>query len=165
MKLYLSIKKMDFVEDNIEHNIIVGVSDKEFFGYDVIVDISDDDKFIKDTLKIFYKKDKEGKDTEEIERKAFIVKEKETWHSFPLYEVVNGEIVSFDYSKYRYFADTDRRVAVGKKIGSLYNIYAELKIHRKTLKYIMDTLQISYPDNFRIYDIKVEEIINKIPKK
>ena len=34
MKLYLSITKMNFEEDNIEHNIIRGMLGKEFAGYD-----------------------------------------------------------------------------------------------------------------------------------
>ncbi|MBA7540661.1 hypothetical protein ES705_32960 [subsurface metagenome] len=164
MKLYLSIKKMTFEEDDIDHNIINGMLDKEFLGYDEIVELPDDDKFIKDTLRIIYKKDKEDKDTDEIEGRVFDIREKRTWCGFPLYELKNGEIVPFDYTRYAYFAGTKRRVKLGEKIGNLYNMFSESKIQRKTLKHIMNTLNIEYPDFFRKYDNKIEEVINKNPK-
>jgi len=165
MKLYLSIKKMNFKEDDIEHSIIDGMLDKEFLGYDEIVELPDDDKFIKDTLRIIYKKDKEDKDTDEIEGRVFDIREKKTWCGFPLYELKNGEIVPFDYTRYAYFASTKRRVILGEKISNLYNIFSESKIQRKTLSYIMDNLQIPYPDYFKKYNDKIEAIINKNPKK
>jgi len=164
MKLYISTKRMIFEEDNIEHEIVLQIRDVEFFGYDEIVELPDDDKFIKDTLKIIYKKDKNGKDTNEIERKTFFIKEQKTWWSFPLYQLKNGRIIHFDWKKYSYFLGTDRRMALALKIGNEYNRFEELKVLRKTLKYIMDTLNIEYPDFFKKYNDKIEAIINKNPK-
>lgn len=156
---------MTFEEDNIEHNIIRNVTDGEILCCDYVIELPDDDKFIKDVFKAIYKKDKSGKDTEEIEGKMFIVKEQKTWWSFPLYEIIDEKIVSFDYTKYQYFTDTDRRVILGWKICGLYNIPSELKILRKTFKYIMDTLNMEYPDYFKKYNDKIEAIIDKNPKK
>lgn len=164
MKLYIGTKKMNFDDDSVEHEIILKVSDKEFYGYDIKLNLSNDDKFIKDTLKIFYKEDDKEKDTKEIDHKEFIIREQKTWWSFPVYEIVNGEIAKFDYTKYQYFANTDRRMALAFKINDLYNPFSELKILRKTLKYIMDTLDIEYPDFFKKYNKKIEAIINKNPK-
>ena len=161
MILYIDTKKMIFEEDNIEHEIILKVFDKEFYGYDVKFDLSDDDKFIKDTLKIFYKN---KTDKKEIEHKEFIIREQHTWNSFPLYEIIDGNIVRFDYAKYQYFTDTDRRVALAFKINDLYNPSSEAKILRKTFKYIMNTLKIPYPDFFQKYNDKIEAIINKNSK-
>jgi len=166
MKLYIIIKSMSFdEEDNLmEHKIISGISDKEFIGYDYMIELTDDDKFIKDTLKIEYKKDDKGEDTDEIENKFFVTKEQNTWWSFPLYELKNGEIKPFDYTKYAYFANTDRRNKLAQKINDLYNPSSEVKILRKTFKYIMDTLNIEYPDFFEKYNNKIEGIINRNPK-
>ena len=166
MKLYIDIKKMTFEEENneIEHNIIFMMDNKEFFGYDIIFDVPDDDKFIKDTFKIIYKNDKDNKETKEIESTVFVIREQDSWWSFPIYEIVSEKIIPFDYKKYQYFAGTNRRIALGKKVSTLYNFYSEMKIHRKTLKYIMDTLQISYPENFEKYNTKIEELISKNPK-
>ena len=163
MKLYINTKIMAFNEDNIEHEIILNIQDEEFYGYDKIIELSDDDKFISDTLRIQYKKDKDGKDTGEIEDKQFIVREQQTWNSFPLYEVVNNEIVKFDYKDYAYFADTDRRMALAQKVNALYNPPSEAKIIRKTLKKILDHLGIK-DDKFEKYNNKIESIIKKIPK-
>ena len=104
MKLYINTKTLNFDEDNIEHEIILNILDTEFYGYDKIIDLKDDDKFIKDTLKTKHKKDKDGKDTDEIEDKQFIVREQTTWNSFPLYEVIDNEIIKFNYEDYAYFA-------------------------------------------------------------
>ncbi len=164
MKLYLSIKKMTFSEGDIEHNIINGVLDKKYLGYDETIELSDNDKFIKDTMKHIYKKDKKGEDTKEIECEIFDIREKNTWWGFPLYELKDGEIIPFGYTKYDYFANTDRRNVLASKINDLYNPSSELKILRKTLKYIMNTFNIEYPDFFKKYNDKVEEIINKNPK-
>jgi len=164
MKLYISTKIMTFEEDNIEHDIIRNIRDKEILCYDHIIELSDDDEFIEDTLKIIYKKDKYDRDTEEIEHKVFIVNEQGTWWSFPLYEIKNGKIIPFDYTKYDYFTNTDRRMMLASKINELYNPPSEFKILRKTLKYIMDTLDIEYPDYFKKYNDKIEKIINKNPK-
>ncbi len=101
MKLYINTKKLNFDEDNIEHEIILAVSDLEFYGYDLIIDLKDDDKFIKDTLKIKYEKDKEGKDV--IKDKQFKVRS-DGWNAFPLYEIVDGKITDFDYTKYIKFS-------------------------------------------------------------
>jgi len=162
MKLYIEIKKMTF-EDGIEHNIVNRVSDKEFDCYDEIINLSDDDKFIKDTLKIEYKKDDQGKYIEEIEDMYFVTKEQSSWWSFPLYEIVDGEIVDFDYTKYEYFQNTKRRNALTDKINSVYNPNTELKILRKTLKKILDHLGIE-DDKFEKYNDKVNNIIEKNPK-
>jgi len=165
MKLYVNIKKLNFEEENnlIEHEIILSVSDKEFYGYDIILELPDDNKFIKDTLKIIYKKDKEGKDTEEIESKVFVVREQDTWNSFSIYEIISGKIVSFNYMRYQYFANTNRRVSLAKKINQLYNPPSEAKLVRKALKIILDKLSIDYPEFQKYYD-KIEDIINKNPK-
>jgi len=141
MKLYISTKKMTF--DDIEHEIILKVREEEFLGYDRIVD--------SDILS----KNKEG---------IFIVREQATWNSFPLYELKNNKIISFDYTKYAYFMNTDRRAKLARKINELYNPPSEAKILRKTFKYIMDNLDIEYPDFFKKYNEKVEEIITKNPK-
>lgn len=162
MKLYISFTKMTFEEDSIEHNIIRGMSDKEFLTYDEMVEFPDDDKFIKKVYKEVYRKDKSGKDTKEIESKMFEIKE--GWEGFPLYEFKNGRIISFDYKKYAYFAGTARRGMLKKRIGQVYNPPAEAKITRKTLKYIMDELNLKYPSDFSIMDKKIEEIIKKNPK-
>jgi len=167
MKLYLIITKMIFEEDAIEHSIIRGISTKEFLTYDEMVELPDDDKFIKDTLKRIYKKDKKGEDTQEIESILFDVKEKKSWWGFPLYELKDGKIVPFDYTQYAYFANTDRRNMLASRINGISGIYtssAEAKITRKTLKYIMNTLNVVYPDYFKKYDDKIEKLLAKNPK-
>jgi len=164
MKLYINTKKLNFDEDDIEHEIILSISDEEFYGYDKLIELPDDDKFIKDVLKIEYKKDKEGKKTKEIEYKQFRVREQKTWNSFPLYEIIDEKIINFDYNKYSYFSGTDRRMTLAFKINELYNIPSELKILRKTLKYIMDELKLKYPSDFGIMEKKINEIIEKNPK-
>jgi len=156
---------MTFEEDNIEHEIIQSVDDKEFYGYDYMIELPNDDKFIKDTLEITYKKGKKGKDIKKIDNKIFIVTEKETFFSFPLYEIVDNKIISFDYKKYQYFLNQGRRFALGRKINKMYNLYAENKIHRKTLKFILNELKLDYPEFFKKYNDKIEEIINKNPKE
>lgn len=164
MKLYISTKRMIFEEDNIEHEIVLQIRDAEFYGYDVIIELPDNDKFIKDTLKIIHKKDDKGDDTKEIENKVFIVREQKTWWSFPLYEFKSDKVTPFNYAKYNYFVNTDRRMALALKINELYNQPSEFKILRKTLKYIINTLNIEYPDFFRKYNDKIEAIIKKNPK-
>ena len=162
MKLYLAITEMIFEEDNIEHNIIRGMSDKEFLTYDEMVELPDDGKLIKKVYKEVYKKDKRGKDTKEIESKMFLIKE--GWEGLPLYEFKDGAIIPFDHTKYAYFAGTRRRGMLAKRISEIYNPPSELKTLRKTLKYIMDNLKLNYPDEFSIMDKKIEEIIKKNPK-
>jgi len=163
MELYLKISKMNFEEDAIEHNIIRGISDNEFFGYDEMIDLDGNDQFIKNTLKIFYKKDEKGKDTKEIDHKAFIVREQKTWWNFPLYEFKDGKIIPFDYNQYAYFFNTNRRMALAGKINQLYNPSSEAKLHRKTLKTILDYLGIT-DEGFQKYNTKVEAIIKNNPK-
>lgn len=143
---------MNFVEDDIEHNIIRGILNEEFLGYDEIIELPDNDKFIEDTLR----GTKEGI--------VFDIREKDTWWGYPLYELKNGRIISFDYTRYKYFTDTNRRNMLARRINQLYNPSSEIKILRRTLKYIMDVLNMEYPDNFRKYNNKVEAIINRNPK-
>jgi len=150
-------------EDNlIEHEIVLAVSDLKFYGYDLIIDLKDNNKFIKDTLKIKYEKDKEGNDV--IKDKQFEVRA-DGWNAFPLYEIINGKIVSFDYTKYKFFAGTNRRIALAFKINDLYNPPSEAKILRNTLKFILDELKLDYPDFFRKYNDKIEAIIDKNSKE
>ena len=151
MKLYLKITKMSF-EDDIEHNIIRGIFDKEFLGYDETIELPDDDKFIKNVIR------------ETEEGNVFDVREKNSWWGYPLYELKAGKIIPFDYTQYAYFADTDRRNMLAGRINELYNHSSELKILRKTLKYIMDELNLNYPDEFSIMDTKINEVIEKNPK-
>ena len=94
----------------------------------------------------------------------FCVREKNTWWSFPLYEIINDKIIDFDHTQYSYFIGTERRMTLAKKVNKLYNPSSEAKILRKTFKYIMDTLNIEYPDFFKKYNDKIEDIINKNPK-
>ena len=161
MIIYIDTKLMTFDEDNIEHEIVLKVSDEEFYGYDIELELTDDDKFIKDTLKIFYKDKTKKTDKKKIDHKEFIIREQQTWNSFPLYEIIDGKIVKFNHTKYQSFTHTDRRMALAFKINDLYNPPSELKILRKTLKYIIDTLNIEYPDFFEKYNNKIEEVINK----
>ena len=163
MKLYIELKEMTF-EDGIEHSIINGIRDEEFAGYDKKIELSDNNKFIKDTLKIEYEKDKDGNDTDEIKNRFFIIKEQETWWNYPLYEFKNGKIINFDYTKYQYFANCERRAMLGEKINHSYNSSSEIKILRKTLKHIMNTLEMSYPKDFEKYNKKIEALIAKNPK-
>ena len=153
---------MDFEEDGIEHNIIRGMSDKEFLTYDEMVEFSDDDKFIKKVYKEIYKKDKAGKDTKEVESKMFLIKE--GWEGLPLYEFKDGEIIPFDYTKYAYFARTRRRGMLAKRISEIHSPPSEAKITRKTLKIILDKLGIDCPE-FQKYYNRIEGIIKKNPKK
>lgn len=153
---------MTFNEEKnlIEHEIILGISDLEFYGYDSTISLKDNNKFIKDTLKITYVKDNEGNDI--LRDKQFKVRA-DGWNSFPLYEIVNGKIVPFDYTKYDYFANADRRVVLASKLSELYNSPSEAKIIRKTLKKILDHLEI-VDDDFEKYNRKIEKVISKLPK-
>ena len=127
---------MNFEEDNIEHEIILNISDKEIFGYDHCLDMEwDFDTKIR----------------------------ADGWYSFPLFEYKNDKIVSFDYTRFSYFSGTDRRVALAGKINELYNTSSEAKILRKSLKKILDHLGI-VDESFEIYNTKVEAIIKKNPK-
>ena len=164
MKLYISTKSMTFDEDNIEHEIILSVRSNEFLGYDILIELPDNDEFIQNTLKIEYKKDKDDKETEEIEHKQFIVREQNTWNSFPLFEYKNGKIISFDWGNYSYFTSTNRRNMLTMKINELYNPPAEAKVIRRTIKLILDKLDMECPE-FEKYNQKVYNIISKFPKK
>ena len=141
MKLYVETKLMT-LEDG-EHEFILRVSEEEFLGYD---------RIIKNNV---LSKNKEGN---------YIVREQKSWWSFPLYEIKENKIFDSDYTKYDYFKNTDRRNRLAFKIKELYNPASEAKILRKTFTYIMDTLNMEYPNFFKKYNDKVEEIINKNPK-
>ena len=160
--LYVNTKKMNFEEDNIEHDIVLSVHEKKG-KFSVDFEINPDEKFVTDTLQVEYKKDDEGNDTKEILHKRYVIKEQKTWHSFPLYEIIDGKIIDFDYTQYQYFNDTDRRVVLARKIGKQHNPSSELKIMRKTLKKILDHLGLE-DESFNNYNNKVEKIIKKIPK-
>ena len=142
MKLYLETKLMT-LEDG-EHEIILRADDKEFFGYDRIVN--------SDIL---------SKNEEDI----YIVREQETWWSFPNYEIINGEIVLFEWRNYSYFLGTERRMALAEKINILYNVPSELKILRETLAYIMNELHLISPPDYDIMNAKINEVIAKNPKE
>lgn len=137
--IYIKIKSMTFNEENneIEHEIILNISSSEILGYDYCLDIEwDFDTKIR----------------------------ADGWDSFPLFEFKNNKIIPFNYKNYQYFADTKRRAKLSNKISDMYNPPAEAKILRKTFKYIMDTLEIPYPDFFKKYNDKIEAIINKNKK-
>jgi hypothetical protein len=151
MKLYLEITKMTFGEDNIEHDIIRGMLNKEFFGYDEVIELPDDDKFIQDTLR----ETKEGI--------VFDIREKDTWWGFPLYQVIEGKIVPFNWEDYSYFSGADRRNTLARRINQLYNPSSELKVLRKTFEFVLNELNLSYPI-FDKYNKKVNDIIDKNPK-
>ena len=138
-------------EDNIEHNIIRGILNEDFLGYDEIVELPDDDKFIQDTLR------------ETEEGIVFDIREQGTWWGYPLYELKDGKIIPFNYKDYQYFADTNRRNMLAKRINQLFNPSSEAKILRKSLKKILDHLGI-VDEDFEKYNSKVNEIIKKNPK-
>lgn len=163
MKLYINTTKMTFEEDNVDHDIIRNITDREILCCDYVIELSDDDKFIKDTLKIIYKKNDKGNDTEEIENKVFMIREQKTWNNFPLYELKDKKIIPFHYKNYQYFKNTDRRMVLTGKISGLYSSSSEAKILRKTLKKILDHLGITDED-FEKYNNKVETLISKNPK-
>ena len=141
MKLYIETKLMT-LEDG-EHELILRVQEEEFLGHDRILE----------------------SDVLSKEEDRYIIREQKSWWSFPLYEIENGKIINFDYTKYDYFKNTDRRNILAFKIKELYNPASEAKILRKTSKYIMDTLNIEYPDFFDKYNKKIDNIIKKNPKK
>ena len=143
MLVYLEIRNMTF-EDNIEHQIILRASKEDFSGCD-------------ETIETEF----ELEETENGEH--FITREQKTWFSFPLYELRNSKIRNFDYTKYQYFADSDRREMLVGKISDLYHPSSESKIIRKTLKTILDHLEIT-DEGFEKYNTKIEELISKNPK-
>lgn len=136
--IYLQTKKMTFDE---EDNLI---------EHEIILDISDVDNYSDYSLDIEWDFNTKVKD--------------DSWYSFPLFEYKDNRIIPFDYTKYIYFANTDRRIALASKINELFNPSAEIKIIRQTLKFILDKLKLDYPE-FLLYNNKVEELINKIPKE
>jgi len=131
---------MTFEEENnkVEHEIILQIFDREIYGYDYCLDIEWD---INTRIRT------------------------EDWNGFPLYELKEGKIIPFDYTKYQHFANADRRDALAYKINNLYKLSSELKILRKTLKFILNELNLDYPDFFKKYNDKIELIINKNPKE
>ena len=142
MKLYIEIKFMDF-EDG-EHELILRVSEEEFLGYDKIIE--------SDILS----KNEEGK---------YIVREQKSWWSFPLFELKNSKIIPFDYTKYSYFQNTERRNMLAFKISELYNMPSELKIFREIINYILKELKLDIPDDYDKMNKKIEEVIKKNPKE
>ena len=142
MKLYIETKFMTLKDG--EHELILRVSEEEFLGYDKIIE--------SDILS----KNEEGK---------YIVREQKTWWSFPLFELKNGKIIDFDYTKYAYFQNTERRNMLAFKISELYNISGELKILRETINYILKELKLNIPDNYDKMNTKIKEIIKKNPKE
>lgn len=165
MKLFINIKRLSFEEENnkIEHEIISSISDEEFYAYDYMLELPVNAKFIKDTLKTIYKKDDKRKNTKEVKGKVFMTWENKAWISFPIYEIIDGKIIPFDYTKYQYFNNAYRRLALGAKINKMYNKSSEKKIHRKTLEFILNELNLGYPI-FDKYNKKVKDIINRNPK-
>jgi len=145
MLVNLEIREMTFDEDEINHKIILRASKEEFDGFDEVIETKRKLMEIED-------------DT------CFITREQETWFSFPLYELKDGKIIDFDYTKYQYFNNSDRRGMLVDKICDLYHPSSELKIIRKTLKKILDHLGIT-DDKFEKYNNKVETIIKNNPKK
>lgn len=169
MKIYLDLKPMTFEEENneIEHQIINGAREDEYYGYDKVIDLPEDDSFIKKTRHIIYKRNIITGKNEGIDYIQYVTKEQKTWWNFPLYELKNGEIIDFDYSQYDYFSNTERRVTLGNKITKQYNIPSELKILRKAIEQIIGHLDIKNSKNFEAfnkYNQKVENIIKKYPK-
>lgn len=144
MLIYLGIRNMTFEEDNVERQIILRASKEEFDGYDEAIETK-----------------RKLEETED--GKHFITREQKTWFSFPLYELKNGKIRDFDYTKYQYFANTDRREMLVGKISDLYHPSSEAKILRKTTKIILDHLGIIDKD-FEKYNSKIKAIISKNPK-
>ena len=143
MLVYLEIREMTF-EDSIEHKILLRASKEDFPSCDEAIETQ-------------YKLE------ETEDGKHFITREQETWFSFPLYELKNGKIKDFDYTKYEYFNNSVRREILVEKISDLYHPSSEAKILRKTLKKILDHLGIE-DESFNKYNNKVEAIINKNPK-
>ena len=141
MKLYIETKFMT-LEDG-EHELILRVSEEEFLGYDKIIE--------SDILS----KNEEGK---------YIVREQKSWWSFPLFELKNSKIIDFDYTKYSYFLNTERRNMLASKIDELYNISGELKILRETINYILKELKLNIPDDYDKMNTKIKEVIKKNPK-
>jgi len=149
MKLYIETRIMTFEEDNFEHEIVLRVENEIFYGYDLVIEISEESSFVKDR---------------QIEGgKFFSVRDNNSWWGFPLYEIVDNEIIDFDYTQYDYFNDTKRRNILADKIKINYNPSSENKIMRKTLKKILDYLGLE-DESFSNYNNKVEKIIKKIPK-
>ena len=142
MKLYIETKFMT-LEDG-EHELILRVSEEEFLGYDKIIE--------SDILS----KNEEGK---------YIVREQKSWWSFPLFELKNSKIIPFDYTKYSYFQNTERRNMLAFKISELYNISGELKILRETINYMLKELKLDIPDDYDKMNKKIEEVIKKNPKE
>ena len=141
MILYLETKIIT-LEDG-DHEIVLRANDKESPGYDRTVDVI--------VLAI-------------DEYNKYIVREQVSWWSFPLYEVKDDQMIPFDYTQYAYFNNTERRNKLAERISEYFPISAELKILRKTLRYIMDYGLIPYPEFFEKYDARVEELIEKNPK-
>ena len=140
--MYIQLKTLT-LEDG-EHEIVLRAYDEMFLAHDIEVNGENADMI------------------EKIDGK-YIVRENVTWDSFPLYEYKNNEIIKFDYTQYSYFTNTKRRKILANKIKKQYNPQAEAKIMRKTLKKILDHLELE-DNSFEKYNRKVNDIIEKIPK-
>ena len=138
--MYIQTKTLTL--EGKEYEVVINASDKIFLGYDIEIETD-----------IIKKKDDK-----------YIVREQLTWDSLPIYEVRNNEVIEFDYTKYSYFTEMERRKVLSRKIRKQYNPSSELKIIRKTLKTILDYLEIA-DEGFLKYNNKVESIIKKIPKE
>jgi hypothetical protein len=169
MKIYLEIKPMTFEEENneIEHQLIFGAKEEDFYGYDEVIDLPENHWFVKKARKEVYRKNIITGKNEGIDYIQYITKEQDSWFNYPLYEFKNGEIIEFDYTGYEYFGNTDRRVMLGRKISKQYNISAELKILRKAIKGIAEQTGLKDSEKlkaFNKYDNRIEDITNKFPK-
>ena len=146
MKIYIETKKLTFEGDNIEHELILKIKEEEFLEYDIILDLDND----------ILSKNEEGE---------YIVREQESWFNFPLFEIKNNKIIDFDYTKYSYFLNTERRMMLASKINELYNIPSEFKILRETLSYIMNEIKLTFPSDFDKMNTKINKIIEVNPKE
>lgn len=170
MKIYLELKPMTFEEENneIEHYLIFGAREEEFYGYDEILELPESHWFITKARKEVYRKNMLTGKNEGLEYVQYIVKEQGSWFNFPLYELKAGEIIEFDFTAYSYFSNTDRRIMLGRKVSRQYNVSAELKILRKTIEQVIEHLSIKDSSNlqsFKKYNNRIENIIKKYPKR
>jgi hypothetical protein len=170
MKIYLELKPMTFEEENneIEHCLIFGAREEYFYGYDEILELPENHWFIKKARKEVYRKNILTGKNEGIDYIQYVTKEQKSWYNYPLYELKNGEIIEFDFTEYQYFSNTDRRIMLGRKVSRQYNISAELKILREAIKNIAEQTGIKNNKElelFNKYNNRVENIINKFPKK
>ena len=137
--MYIQLKTLT-LEDG-DHEVVLNASDEFFLAHDIEIDC--------DIIK--KRNDK------------YIVREQETWDSFPIYEFKNEKIIDFNYTQYSYFTGIERRKVLSGKIRKQYNLSAEIKTMRKTLNKILKHIELK-DESFDKYNKKVENIIEKIPK-